>query len=268
MTRDFALCVPGGGDDGRCIGRELTYGEHMGRHRGLLARLVTDEGTELGEVTASFLSPHSYRTFLPSAAAAIGAPLEWTQWLAAWNAKGSEVYVRTSGQRTAVLQAPVARIVRGHIGGEDPVGEHELLENLGRFLRVKGLEESESTRRLTELRLFPGKPVVTVLWNPGMEDERAERTENEVVEAATEPPWKETADIVASDNERASPQIGEGYVISISGKRGLRRLHYWGAATDRQGWIISASSSTGRSAQGLSSTTIIAISAGRREPSL
>ncbi len=77
--RDYFLCPPKPG--GGCVHRELRYLEYSSRLRSMLASLEDTEGTPLGIDWAMFLTPHSFRAYLPSALEAVGAPSSTLSWL-------------------------------------------------------------------------------------------------------------------------------------------------------------------------------------------
>ncbi len=107
--------------DGEAYYKELGYSEYAGRMRGVLSHLKDTDGNPLGSEWATYLRPHSWRCFLPSAAVALGAPADCLKWLSAWKAQSSEAYVRTSRVRTTMIQATAAKLIRLHVGGADPV---------------------------------------------------------------------------------------------------------------------------------------------------
>ncbi len=228
--RDYALCVPS--RDGGCVIKELGYCEYTGRMRGIISSLRGSEGQSLGPDVASFVTPHSFRAFLPSLAAAVGAPPEWLGWLSAWKAKGAEAYVRTSRQRTVVLQATAARIARDFLDGGDPLGEHELLDDLEKHLVERGVAGEERKRAREMLTSYPWPPVTELLWDAGKDQDKADegdRSEHEGARASDDLSQKGGSETQAMEPEPPEvPRIGTGYVVSVSGKRGLRRLHRWG----------------------------------------
>ncbi len=70
--RDYLLVVPTA--DGGCCPREIKYAEYAARMRGVLASLEIPGYGAAGGSVAGFWQPHSWRTFLPSALEALGAP--------------------------------------------------------------------------------------------------------------------------------------------------------------------------------------------------
>ncbi len=228
--RDYALCVPKPG--GGCLMRELGYCEYTGRMRGIISSLRGSAGQPLGPDVAAFITPHSFRAFLPSLAAAVGAPPEWLGWLSAWKAKGAEAYVRTSRQRTVVLQSTAARIARDFLGGGDPFGEHELHDDMDAHLAERGVAEQERKQARESLTSYPWPPVTELLWDGGKDQDRTDggnQAEREATGASDGLSQKGGSEAQAMEPEQPeAPKIGTGYVVSVSGKRGLRRLHRWG----------------------------------------
>ncbi len=235
-ARDYALCTPNA--SGGCDERELGYVEYSGRMRGVLAGLTASDGHQLGHHAAAFFTPHSFRAFMPSAAAAIGAPPEWLGWLSGWKVKAADVYVRTCRQRTSVLQSTAARVARDFLRGGDPLGEHELHDQLCAHLAGRGVTEEDRDRARRILTSYPWPPVSELLWNPSgvtrAESSTAEQGTAEEHPCAQEgrkdaPPRSPSGDLPSDDGNLGDvPRIGTGYVVSISGKRKVRRLHHWG----------------------------------------
>ena len=70
--RDYFSCAPGA--DQVCLHREISYIEYVGRLRSLASTLPADGESTLGGELAMAITPHSFRSFLPTALDAIGAP--------------------------------------------------------------------------------------------------------------------------------------------------------------------------------------------------
>ncbi len=229
-ARDYALCAPG--PDGGCLLRELGYAEYAGRIRGVLAKMRADSAVTLGADVASFLSPHSFRAFLPSVAASIGAPPQWLGWISGWKAKGAETYVRTSRQRTAVLQTVAARVARDFLNGGDPFGEHDLHCELDAYLQERGVSDADRQSARESLLGYPWPPVTELLWNKSDEQEQSGSAASSSAAASNSAPCQieqeESQEQPSGIDESEVPKIGSGYVVSVSGKKGLRRLHRWG----------------------------------------
>ncbi len=218
--RDYLLVVPTA--DGGCRPRELKYAEYTGRMRGIIANLdVPGHGTAGGSV-ASYWQPHSWRSFLPSVLEAVGAPSGSLGWLSAWRPRSGEAYVRTQKEKTRIMQATVARILRAHLGGDDPVGELGNLRGMEAHLVQRGMTAEEAASVCEGMRQFPGASVEEILWP---------RVREEVAEAAPTPEpggIEEPGPEVAPEEDVVVPRWSDGYVISISNGRRVRRLHRLG----------------------------------------
>ncbi len=214
--RDFFLCAPS--PVGGCRCRELTYSEFTGRMRGLIARLEDDHGEKLGPHVAMFWTPHSFRAFLPSAAAAINIESSELSWLAGWCAKSVETYVHTSVVKTSAIQRRVADVARGRLGREDPLGETDLLKELAKFLAERGLGAESVDMAVAALTSYEQQA-----W-------KGEQYSIEGSPRTTAPPQD------AGGSSSSSGSSGYvGYFVSVSSKRGIRRLHTTGGCGRRPG---------------------------------
>ncbi len=242
FERDYLLCQLG--EDGAYMHRETTYMEFAGRLRCLIADMGSDEDG-LGAEAAAYFTPHSFRAFLPSAMTAAGAPLEMLSWLAAWRTKGAATYSRTGASRTVRLQTKLAAIARAHRGKKDPFGERENARRLTDHLRKRGMEP-ERICEITELiAAFPDGASAAAAWDENPlridHDERDDDVEGRPHEAraggagsAASPPQKRRRESLAQPTTSMSTEITTGnYIITISAKHGLRRLHLVGACYRR-----------------------------------
>ncbi len=160
--RDYFLCPPKPG--GGCDHRELRYVEYSSRLRSMLASLEDQDGVQLGMDWAMFLTPHSFRAFLPSALEAVGAPSNLLNWLLSWKTPGGAGYARTGKTKTLMMQRTIANILKANLGGADPVGEVTLIEHLTKHLETRGASEEERGRVTRALSAFSDQPVREVLW--------------------------------------------------------------------------------------------------------
>ncbi len=227
--RDYFLCPPKPG--GGCDHRELRYMEYSSRLRSMLASLEDQEGVPLGADWAMFQTPHSFRAYLPSALEAVGAPSNVLSWLLSWKAQGSAGYARTGKAKTLVMQRAVANIIKSHFGKDDPVGEVTLIEHLTRHLEQRGATEEERGRVARALSAFTDQPSREVLWAAEASKPPAPST---TADSATGPIMGGSSNdpIPAPELDwtTAEPhEVPEGYIISISAKKRLRRLHLMGA---------------------------------------
>ncbi len=225
------------GPDGAAHYRELGYPEFAGRMRGVLTCFTDAEGAHLDNEWVTFLRPHSWRSFLPSAATALGAPAECIRWLSAWKAQSSDAYVRTSRARTVMTQSTVAKLLRLHLGGADPIGEAQALRDLGTHLRERRCDEIEIDRILGALRMYTQEPTTSSLWDTlatttgrGSGSASAAEATRELEGASAQ---KESASTSEEENVRGSSV--EGYVIATSRRRGTRCLHKIGLCYRKPG---------------------------------
>ncbi len=216
--RDYLL--PQFGKNGLPLSREIGYAEYAGRMRAVLSQLKDLGGQELGGEFSTFLRPHSWRAFLPSAIIALGGPTEGLRWLSAWKSQSAESYVRTARTRTVSLQATVARLIRLHRGDTDPMGEKYALDGLRAHLLERGCAEEEAERIVMGITAFPGKPATTPLWPALMSEGREAGAPGSStdVRAVAGP-------LADSEEEQQEESRAEGYVIAISRRRGTRCLH-------------------------------------------
>ncbi len=225
--RDYYLCPPKPG--GGCLHRELRYMEYSSRLRSMLASLEDQEGCPLGHDWAMFQSPHSFRSYLPSALDAIGAPRSVLSWLLSWKSTGSAGYSRAGKAKTLVMQRVVANIVKTHFGKSDPVGEATLMERLQDHLTRRDVPEEERDRITRALSAFTDQPAKGILWaaeasaDPPPSATTEVPTEPRPSGSSSDPPPE--ADWTATDLQK----VPEGYIISISSKKRIRRLHLMGA---------------------------------------
>ncbi len=218
--RDYLLVTPT--PEGGCRARELRYGEYAGRMRRLLSSLTVGEFGAAGSHLAAYWQPHSWRAFLPSALMAIGAPVKTLNWLAAWKPQAGERYVRTQREQTRHMQIAVVRVIRAHLHGDDPLGEKANIAALRSHLHDRGVGDDDIGAIAQGLTCFPGAAVDQALWTQVTEGTCAgQLPEGDSV--AVEP--ETTYD---HDCDDFRPRWANGYVISISGNRRIRRLHKLG----------------------------------------
>ncbi len=227
FARNYFLVQPR--DDERMASRELGYVEYSARMRGIVSSLKDHNGVELGSDLAMFLRPHSWRSFLTSMAGSLSAPPELLKWLAAWRPRADEAYVRTSRERTMVLQATVARLIKLHLGGQDVAGEHGLLDKLWRHMTDRGCTSEEVERVVGALRAFPGEVATTPLWAAIAEPQSGGSPS--AAAGARGPSSQKRGGNARHDrgdsSEEHLPEAApiEGYVISVSRVKGRRCLH-------------------------------------------
>ena len=158
FARDFFLARPGPELDG-LIEKEATYADAAAMSKRILSELPAVKRMDIAGETdwvdqesgptlllpeaCAFWTEHSERNGLPSAAAALGFPPEWTDVLGRWTATASACYVRSQRQRVLTIQAKVARL-REASGGPDLIGETETITRLVDFIKEKYPQVSEA----------------------------------------------------------------------------------------------------------------------------
>ncbi len=108
FPRDYLLPVPGSSVTFKP--RELRYEEFVGRTRWILSGLMVNNEV-LGEEVAMGITAHSWRSFSPSAATAIGISKDMIDSLPAWGAQGGRATLARPGSAAATsrLQLHVQR---------------------------------------------------------------------------------------------------------------------------------------------------------------
>ncbi len=161
-------------------------------------------------------------------AGSMSAPPELLKWLAAWKPRAEEAYIRTSRERTMVLQSTVARLIRLHFGGRDVAGELGLRDKLWQRMVDRGCASEEVERGVEALRVFPGEVITTPLWAALAEPSSGGSSSSAA--GLPEPQAQKREDGRREDGEDSSEEPlsreapVEGYVISISRTKGRRCL--------------------------------------------
>ncbi len=258
FVRDFFLCRPNG--EGGCVPIEMQYVEYSGLMRYLLTTIpLGSDDTLLSDEATMCISPHSFRAFLPSALKALGAPEGERAWMSAWQAKGSDLYVRTGRARAVQMQTKLATIIRNQLAKGDPIGERDILDQFEGRLAARGVEDAETRSILGALTSFRDPDEQTPTWTNGGTADETSIDKNTIATSTSSDQGQERP--TASNQSKAfkarktgateSPQtagkepeqittqaIGDneaGYVIAISTKTRLRTLHRLGACYRRPG---------------------------------
>ena len=100
-----------------------------------------------------FWSEHSDRCTIPTWAKTLGVSKEDRDRLGRWRPSESEEYVRTSKTIVLRVHTQLAETVRKS-PGVDRVGEHETLENLGKWLTEQGLTAEEVKAQVEKLKFW------------------------------------------------------------------------------------------------------------------
>ncbi len=238
FKRDYFL-LPRSTADGM-LHREITYEEYVGSMRRVISNLGGDgDLTTMGDDLAMTFTAHSWRSFLPSAASALGAPSSLLDSLGAWRAKGGEVYARTHSMRAGRVQVVVAESVKNADAAEDILAEADDLLRMRGKLIARGLTEDKVTTIVERFRRRDERTASLVDWKvmdvDGADGEHAGRSghaaacrsssSSEVTAAGS----SATSSTRARDQHRVPSEVS-GYVVSIVKRGGQerRKLHYLG----------------------------------------
>ena len=164
------------------------------------------------------------RNALPTAAAALGLGDDVVRRLGRWQVgRVTDAYVRSTRQVVARAQEAVADRIRAK--GADFLDEAATLDKLARYLHDRGHQGPEVERVIADLTWFDG------------ESATEEEDEEKPVEQRSAPP--EAPEDSGTDGETTLT----GYVVSVVGRRGYRRLHHLGLCplvpgVDYKGYIL------------------------------
>ncbi len=230
LERDYFLLARG--IEGGVIHREVSYEEYVGTMRRVLAglRVCDDEGnTEcLGTDFAMCYTAHSWRSFLPSGAARMGAPQQVLDALGTWRPKGGAVYARTLAARTTLIQERVAEELRRVKLAVDIISEHADIDLLKEKLNARGASGAAVTRIVGTMTLGSEGKVANPCWG-ALADAAATQAEvSATSSSSTSPPAPSGAKHASAT--RRMPADVVGYVVSIvrRGRSDHRKLHYLG----------------------------------------
>ncbi len=238
--RDYLLCVPTADLSG-VIAREVHHNEFTARLRGAIAGLRCGE-VELGTAVAGCFTPHSSRNFLPSAAVALGASAADVDRLGAWATRGGAAYVRTTREHTARYQEVIGESVRSSCGGADSIADHEALEELERGMSARGVEKERRDHVIASLVWAPSGtaprtdlPLGRTARSTGAELALT-RAVCDVAAGSSSAPGREGSSAAAQAAAKAETAQVQGYVCSVTGRRGIRRLHFVGRCHRKPGF--------------------------------
>ena len=241
FPRDFLLPAPCQG----CLTQELRFDIGFSMQQRVLASLRIGTAAPFSKSVVPFWTPHSARSFLPSATAALGVQREQRDYLGGWSAKGSDRYSRVALKMIANVQKMV--ITAQLSTAADPFSEAETLGQLDDYLCSKGaspverekffktlvhqppqrrelpeqlsLEECDQSRA-GDVEAEPDR-VEEVSVDPHAKRDKRLKSENAKSEALGSNP-KEA-------REKARATLQSGYYISISGRSSMKVPHRLGS---------------------------------------
>ncbi len=219
--RDYLLTVPPAGGDAQAVPREVSYEEYVCRMRGMLSGVGLGDG-QVGKALSELYSAHTWRFFMPSAAASLGYTQEYIHSLGTWSVKGGEGYNKMAKELVRLVQGKVAATGRAESHKKDVFGDRLDQPDTIRRLVDRGLDEDSA--RIVSRRL--------VRDYDDVDDRGADEGEIATVGAASSSSSGTASGIGASGMvEHASGRLPKGitgYVVSVVGRGKWRCLHYLG----------------------------------------
>ncbi len=226
--RDYLLGSPCA-DFTQVQSRELSYAAAAGWSRALTFQFVDSLGAgAVADVVGRHYTEHSHRAWLPSAAQALGASEAQLEVLGGWRAAASRAYMRAAPIKMRLIQSEVARVARQSLGGKDVLGERQLHQELCRHVSAQGHAADYVIAVLSPLVLYPLPHDDVRRWSIDV-DAAADGRPSQGSADAAEPGQARRASAPSEGHRvRRLPEEVKGYVVSISGKHGFRRLHLLG----------------------------------------
>ncbi len=204
--------------------RELSYQEAAGWSRALYRKMGVALGhtAESAELVGQLFTEHSGRSFLPTAAMALGATEAFVSPLGGWSATPTQVYMKAAIRRMTAVQDTVAQTLREHWGRGDVINEGIQIRRLTKHLMDHGLDRDEAERQADFVRAFdPKARCAKPAWPQGL-------SEGSAGAASSSSPAPEAVPSAADERNETIPKSEEGFIISISPKHKFRRLHFLG----------------------------------------
>ncbi len=227
-ARDYLLTAPC--DDFQAgQARELTYAAAAGWSRALVFQWMVSHGAEdFGEAVGRHYTEHSGRGWLTSAAQALGATESQLEVIGGWRSKSSRGYMRAVGPKMRLIQAEVARAIRANLGGVDILGERALVARLRTHLLSQGGDEARVEALLADLTSFTRPSDDRRRWQADVDGVTSQEKQEPHDREGAEDPTDPQAAASRLHRDGRLPQEVSGFVVSISKKRGYRRLHLIG----------------------------------------
>ena len=133
FERDFLLPAPSTNYHGT-VRSELRHAIAYAMHNRVLSCLSIDGSRIFSFPVTQYWTPHSSRTFLPSATLLLDFPKHKRDFLGGW-AQASDRYARTSCRSTTNRQRAVIRALHSQV--PDPLAEQDLAEHFEEFLTLR-----------------------------------------------------------------------------------------------------------------------------------
>ncbi len=161
--RDYLLVTPSA-DLVNTYPKALKYGEAAGWSRAIFRQVLQGAGdSSTVDAVCALFTEHSGRSFVVSAAMAMGASEDFLLPVGGWGATAARTYMRTARRRLLHTQAQVGRAVRSQLDGADEFGERETLDLLVERLSASGYAREHIQEIRDNLTSFPeaacGRPI-------------------------------------------------------------------------------------------------------------
>ena len=237
QDRDFLLPGPSPGLQS-CTKVELRYDMGFAIQGRLLAQL--SDATQhhvIPHPAVHFWTPHSSRTFMPSATSALGFPKSDRDYLGGWAAENSDRYARVARLKIQTMQKAVVQSI-SNPSSKDPLGEAETLTHLEQHFSHSLQHVPEHVRSKCLISLG-GRPAAQVVKVPALSSSSSAPPPGLPASAEVEPQTDrrkktDSARTQALGNnprecrEALRAACEPGYYICLSGKRPIRTPHCLG----------------------------------------
>ena len=148
FERDYLLPAPSVNLRG-CRRAELKYDQGYTLQNRVLREFQIANSKMFQRPVTNFWTPHSGRTYMPTATQVLAFPKEERDFLGGWLAQAGDRYARTARRKIANMQRTVAREIRTKSAGR--LAEEETSRSLQDFLETEGLPEAERNENVKRL---------------------------------------------------------------------------------------------------------------------
>ena len=149
FERDFVLPASSTNCHG-VVHSELRYAIAYAMQNRVLSAISIEGSRVFSFPVTHFWSPHSSRSFLPSATLSLDFPKLQRDYLGGWNAQASDRYARTACRSIINMQRAVIRAL--HSANPDPLAEQDLAEHFEEFLQLHRFQPDSIAQCLSNLR--------------------------------------------------------------------------------------------------------------------
>ena len=217
-----------------CRRRELSYDTASAMQNRVLRMVKSNDEFLFCPSATRFWTPHSNRTFMPSATATLGFEKSVRDFLGGWSAQASERYARIEAQRIRNMQRTVVAELQKDL--VDPLAEAETLVQFDGFLAEQGVPEEERSRCVKLLERGVRTEVPRASGEPQHQAEEPELSSSPHLTEVAAPVLSQPQHkgrlgeafaclFLGSLQKRPEPAALElGFHISCSGKKKVRSL--------------------------------------------